>query len=296
MLKVPIVMPDGNIQHPTKGTPQGGILSPLLANIVLNELDWWISSQWETMPMHNTFNKTINKNGSLCRSNLCRAMKKSKLKEMYIVRYADDFKIFCRKRSDADRVFIAAKQWLKDRLSLEISEEKSKVVNLKKHYSEFLGFKLKAVRKGGKFVVRSHMSDKAVKRETEKLKEQIKAIEFCKNATDEALQVNQYNAIVLGIHNYYRYATDVNLDCMAIQFQINTILYNRLGNRVKKQGEIIRKYISERYGTSKMLRFICKIPICPIGYIQTKNPMYKKKKICKYTAEGREEIHRNLEI
>ena len=31
---------------PTKGTPQGGILSPLLANIVLNELDWWITSHW----------------------------------------------------------------------------------------------------------------------------------------------------------------------------------------------------------------------------------------------------------
>ena len=31
---------------PTRGTPQGGILSPLLANIVLNELDWWIDSQW----------------------------------------------------------------------------------------------------------------------------------------------------------------------------------------------------------------------------------------------------------
>lgn len=58
-------------------------------------------------------------------------LRSSNLKEMYIVRYADDFKIFCRKRSDADKVFIAVKKWLKDRLKLEISEEKSKVVNLK---------------------------------------------------------------------------------------------------------------------------------------------------------------------
>ena len=85
---------------------------------------------------------------------------------MYIVRYADDFKIFCRKRSDADKVFIAIKLWLQDRLKLQISEEKSKVVNLKRHYSEFLGFKLKAVKKGNKYVVRSHMRDKAVEKTT----------------------------------------------------------------------------------------------------------------------------------
>ena len=52
MLKAPICLPDGTIVHPERGTPQGGILSPLLSNIVLNELDWWVSSQWENMPMH----------------------------------------------------------------------------------------------------------------------------------------------------------------------------------------------------------------------------------------------------
>ena len=64
--------------------------------------------------------------------------------------YADDFKIFCKKRSDAVKLFEATKQWLLDRLGLEISPEKSKIVNLKRHYSEFLGFKLKVRMKGKK--------------------------------------------------------------------------------------------------------------------------------------------------
>ena len=296
MLKAPIVMPDGDIQYPTKGTAQGGVILPLLANVVLNELDWWVSSQWENMPTHRAYSIRYAENGTANKNIVYSTLRKSGLKEMYIVRYADDFKIFCRKRSDADKVFIAVKQWLKDRLSLEISEEKSKVVNLKKHYSEFLGFKLKAVRKGGKFVVRSHMSDKAVKRETEKLKEQIKVIEFRKNTEDEIKQIYQYNAIVFGIHNYYRYATDISLDCAEIQFQINIALYNRLKGRFEKQGSVTRKYIAEHYGKSKMLRYISGEPLCPIGYVQTKNPMYKKKEICKYTAEGREKIHQNLKF
>lgn len=135
------------IGFPEKGTPQGGIISPLLANVVLNELDWWIASQWEFMPTVYPFKKIYHKSGTLNRSKIFRALRRARLKECYIVRYADDFKIFCRKRKDAEKLFVATEMWLKERLGLEISQEKSKIVNLKRQYSEFLGLKIKVRKK-----------------------------------------------------------------------------------------------------------------------------------------------------
>lgn len=44
------------------------------------------------------------------------------------------------------------------------------------------------------------------------------------------------------------------------------------------------------------MRFVDNKPLVPIGYVQTKNPMYKKKNICKYTEIGREEIHKSLKF
>lgn len=139
------------------------------------------------------------------------------------------------------------------------------------------------------------MSDKAVKRETDKLVNQVKLIQHSKNSTEQIVQIKQDNSMVFGIHNYYRYAAVVNHDCMKMQFQIIRIMYNRLKG-LKKNGVIGRKYIADNYGQSKVMRFLSQEPICLIGYIQTKKPMYKKKKICKYTAEGREEIHKCLKF
>jgi RNA-directed DNA polymerase len=73
-------------------------------------------------------------------------------------------------------------------------------------------------------------------------------------------------------------------------------LKNRLENRIKKKGELGKGYIRDRYGGSKQMRFVDGKPLCPIGYVQTKHPMYKRKSICKYTPNGREEIHNNLQI
>lgn len=297
MLKAPIVMPDGTVEHPVKGTPQGGILSPLLSNIVLNELDWWVDSQWENMPTKREYRCEIRPNGTVNKTAIYGSLETTtKLKEVHIIRYADDFKLFCRKRSDAEKVFIAVKLWLQDRLKLEISEEKSKIVNLKRHYSEFLGFEIKAVKKRKRYVVKSHMTPKAIQRETNKLIVQVKQIAHVQDRDDEAREITLYNSMVFGIHNYYRYATMVASDCEQIQWAVSTVMKNRLYGRLTKKGHINEVYIRQNYGKSKQIRFISSKTVAPVGYIQTKTPLFKKKKVCKYTPEGREEIHKNLGI
>ena len=199
MLKAPIVMPDGKTMIPDKGTPQGGVLSPLLSNIVLNELDWWISSQWETMPMPSV-PQNFNPNGGRNRGNENKAMRKTALKEMYLVRYADDFKIFCKKRSDANKAYLATKKWLAERLKLTVNDEKSKVVNLRKSYTDFLGFKLKAVPSGGKYKVRSHMSDKSFHKTQELLNTLVKGIQTPESEQEAHKAINRFNAAVIGKH------------------------------------------------------------------------------------------------
>ena len=297
MLKAPIVLPIGEKIYPTKGTPQGGILSPLLSNIVLNELDWWIASQWEDIPTRTKYKCFTHKNGSLNKSATYVQIRKTNLKEMFIVRYADDFKIFCRKRSDAIKIFEAVKMWLKERLNLEVSEEKSKIVNLKKNYSEFLGFKLKAIKKGKRYIVKSHMTDSAVKKAEEKLIARIKEIRKSGVAEEkEALAINYYNATVWGIHNYYGIATCISLDCQKIRRRIRLVMYNRLRNKIVKTGNISNKYINNVYGKRAQVRYINDKPLCPIGYIRTKHPMFKKTVINKYTEDGRKEIHETLGV
>ncbi len=318
ILTAPIRMPDGKTVVPKKGTPQGGIISPLLANIVLNELDHWVESQWEENLVVYKYHANKNKNGFLRKSNGYRAMRKTNLKEMHIVRYADDFRIFCKTKSEAERTKIAVTQWLFDRLRLEVSPEKTRVVNVKRHWAEFLGFKFKLHKKGKKQVIRAQMCDKAKKRTRDKLCEQAKRIARPRKKYGEVGEINLYNSMVTGVQNYYGIATHINLDANDLNRAIMTILTNRLGTekksrlrrkerkgkkrkrdpRLLENGRELTKFEKERFGKSDMLRYVAGSgePIYPIGYTQCRNPMAKKRSICSYTPEGRLGLHDNLRI
>lgn len=97
------IMKDGIVSQRTEGTPQGSPLSPLLSNIVLDELD-----------------KELTKRGHK------------------FVRYADDCNIFVRSQSAGERVMQSVSNFIENKLKLKVNTEKSKVCRSKK--TKFLGY------------------------------------------------------------------------------------------------------------------------------------------------------------
>ena len=308
MLKAPVQLPNGKIETPTTGTPQGGILSPLLANIVLNELDQWISSQWETFPLHSPYKPYYRKNGSKDNSSqYARLRKTSKLKNIFIVRYADDFKIFCRNINDANKTYHAVTKWLKERLHLEISPEKSRVINLHNRYSEFLGFKLKVrkKRKAGrdKWTVISHISDKAKKAAIQDIKTSFKKLINPKDKMNQYQAISRYNALIMGLHNYCHLATMVSEDFNEIEW----ITGRQVKHQLKMQGATknlkgsgkdgkVKDELEKRYGKSKRIWYLSGHLIVPVGYVRTHKALSRDRAINRYTEEGRKKRHENLEI
>ncbi|MBE6639892.1 MAG: group II intron reverse transcriptase/maturase [Ruminococcaceae bacterium] len=306
------------IGFPEKGTPQGGIISPLLSNVVLNELDWWIASQWENFPTKHQYKEQINKGGGPRKGNKYRALRaNSGLKEITGVRYADDFLIFTRNFQDAVKIFHATKDWLSKRLSLEISPEKSKIINLKEDYADYLGFKFRVVKRGQKqgkksrynrkdfrWTIESHIKDKAIakiNRNLRQLSNEIIRPSGGKGAEYAALC--KYNAYLLGIHNYYQYATSVSVDLKPIAFHIQKNLRSRLKKRIKSAEQCKKRHLTqniprvirERYSESRQLKFVNGNALIPVGYVKHKIPMQRKWGLTPYTLEGRECLHKTLQ-
>lgn len=267
---------------PTKGSPQGGLLSPLLSNIALNELDEWVANQWELFPLQKSF-KT--REGELL------AKKRTHLKEGYLVRYADDFKILCRDWKTAEKWFHAVKLFLKERLKLDISSEKSKIINLRKHESAFLGFTIRANRKGKKRVahtfVRAEKIQK-IKAETKKRIEILRSSPTAQNAL-------RFNSFVLGLHNYFNRATHVNLAFSRLAYELRAMRYNRLKPIGKyahptNPPPTYRKFYSLGFKTFK----IAGIHLFPLANVQTKNVISLTQSLTPFTVEGRSQIYKNL--
>src|SRR5437870_3614671 len=105
-----------NVLYSTEaGTPQGGVISPLLANVALHGMESAIGVK------HNCRGEIIGKRA--------------------IVRYADDFVCFCETKEDAERVQDILTEWLKER-GLTLSEEKTRIVHLTQGF-DFLGFNIR---------------------------------------------------------------------------------------------------------------------------------------------------------
>ena len=274
---------------PEKGTPQGGLLSPLLSLIVLNELDWWVSSQWETFqPKHR------NKNGWFQY-----AKKHTRLKSGFIVRYADDFKIMCSTYEEAQRFYHSTVDFLNKRLKLEISPEKSKVVNLKKNSSDFLGFKIKVIPKGKTkhgYVAKTDMNQKALKKAKTNLKLKVKDI--VRHTT--TFQIARYNLAVMGMQNYYCAATNIYNNLTEVSYAL--LPTTRV--RFKKIAKLIpfettsQDFQMKTTGIRPQTKIImiADTPLLPINGVKHKNPLNFSQDICNFTEHGRSKIHEEIAL
>jgi len=101
------VLEDGKFIETTRGTPQGGVISPLLANIVLNQVDWALDQAG-----------------------------------FEFVRYADDLVILCRSHQQAEKAVTLLRKLLAE-IGLALNEEKTEISSFKQHF-DFLGFTFKA--------------------------------------------------------------------------------------------------------------------------------------------------------
>ena len=208
-LKAGVLDTDGQVIHPVTGTPQGGIVSPVLSNIYLHyALDLW-------------FHKVIKK---LCRGEAC------------LIRFADDFVSAFQYQEDAERFYKMLGERL-GKFKLEMSEEKTRIIPFPRHRPsgkyrfDFLGFEF--------YWGKDRSGKPHLKRRTsrKKLRSSIKRFtEWCKENRDLETRVlfRRLNAKLRGYYNYY--GVFGNYDGLQQFFiQVKRILFKWLNRRSQRR-------------------------------------------------------------
>lgn len=186
-LKAGVVV-EGVVQSTEKGVPQGGVISPLLANAVLNKLDWFL---------HNK--------GKHGHAGIYTAAKQER--NVRFVRYADDWCVFITRANKqyAEKLRDQIREFLNHECGLELSMEKTHVTHVRDGI-EFLGFRIASeVGQTGKLVPKIKISEDAKSALKQRLED---AMRWRPEQESIALRITRGSAVVRGWSEYYRIACD----------------------------------------------------------------------------------------
>lgn len=181
---------DGVVQPTGKGVPQGGILSPLLANIVLNRLDWFLHGKGR----HDNAKRYAFRDGK---------------PNVRFVRYADDWCVFITRGSKqyAERLRDEIRDFLRELAGLELSVEKTKITHVRDEF-DFLGFRLsRETGQRGVEVPKIKVGEKAKRNIRLRLDETLR---YCAQGNSIALRVQRASLLIRGWCEYFRIAHDLS--------------------------------------------------------------------------------------
>lgn len=200
----------------SKGTPQGGVISPLLANIALHGMETHLK-EWNS--------KLPNPDGSYKRPG-------EKYIAIGIVRYADDFVIT---HYDKHRI-VEAKQelqnWLQKTSQLELSEEKTNIKFIRNGF-DFLGFRIVSINRNGKYRTKIYPQKSSVRRIIKKSN----SIIFSNKAARAEWLILKLRPVTLGWANYYKYS-ECSKTFSTVDFLIWKMLRKWINRRSTAGGRI----------------------------------------------------------
>jgi RNA-directed DNA polymerase len=207
------VMYQNTIKETPTGTPQGGIVSPLLANIYLHELDRYMESKYL----------------NLTESQRYRRRKKGLGNALY-VRYADDFVVLC---NGTKAEALAIKQEIGELLrtmGLTLSEEKTKVTHITEGF-DFLGYRIiRSIGTSGKLVPKVLIPEKAIKRFRDKVREML-----APSTTKESIgyTIQRLNWLTRGWCEYYRCTSSPSWAFGKLRYELFWDFAHWLGRKYK---------------------------------------------------------------